>query len=216
MSISSPETMNVQNADSGRSNQAIFGKLVTFGEEYNLTGQKVNGEEVFVYDVVGDVTRDVGGGEGGGTILSALDGARADVTVKEEGKTRRLAGIVESYKPKWSARIQPACNSSDCLKPIKAALLIVRHPNSGTVYTYVMKNKTIPVNDKMRSPGTVSNILHDYLGGSNFTAEQIDFCINPMGETKYNSRSNVRIIKNARNSSGVEIYNDDVDKNNCQ
>ncbi len=207
------ETMNVQNADSGRSKQAIFGKLVTFGEEYNFIGDKVNGEEAFVYDVVGDATSDVGGGGGG--ILEALSHANADVIIKEEGKVARLAGIVESYKPKWSARIQPACNAAECLKPIKATLLIVRHPRSGTVYTYVMKNSAIPVNAKMKTPATVNNILKSYLTDANFKPDPIDFCVNPMGEVQYGSRADVRIKGNSRNSSGIEIFND-VNDNNCK
>ena len=196
------ETMNVQNADSGRSKQAIFGKLVTFGEEYNFTGDKVNGEEAFV-------------GGGGGGILKALSDANADVIIKEEGKVARLAGIVESYKPKWSARIQPACNAADCLNPIKATLLIVRHPRSGTVYTYVMKNSAIPINAKMKTPATVNSILKSYLTESNFKPDPIDFCVNPMGGVQYGSRADVRIKGNSRNSSGIEIIND-VGDNNCK
>ena len=209
------ETMNVQNAEAGRSRQAIYGKLVTFGEEYGFSKEKVDGNQAFMYDVVGKINSDVGGG--GGDVLTALVNADADVAIKEAGKTPRLAGIVESFKPKWSSQIQQACTSpATCYTtPIKATLLIVRHPKSGTVYTYVMNNKAIPVNDKMRSLISGQNILKSYLTKTNFKSVQIDFCVNPEGNKKYDNRTNVRINANARNSSAIEIIND-VGVNKCK
>ena len=213
------ETMNVQNAEAGRSQQAIYGKLVTFGEEYGFTGNKVNGNQAFMYDIVGEINKDIGSG---GDVLDALKAANADVAIKEAGKTPRLAGIVESFQPKWSSQIQQACTSpATCFtQPIKAALLIVRHPRSGTVYTYVMKNKTIPVNDKMRTLTASQNILKSYLTTANFKREQIDFCVNPEGNKKYDNRANVRITANARNSSAIEIIYEvgskPGDNNNCR
>ncbi len=162
--------------------------------------------------MVGAVGNDVGGG---GDVLSALDRANADVVVSE-GSNQKLAGIVESYKPKWSAQIQQACNADTCFREsIKAALLIVRHPRSGTVYTYVMKNNTIPVNAKMKTMAGTKVILKSYLNTANFKPEQIDFCVNPMGGVKYDSRANVRINAGARNSSAVEVINDEGN-NKCK
>ena len=37
------------------------------------------------------------------------------------------------------------------------------------------------------------------------TSDEIDFCINPEGENKYDSRADVRINANARNSSAIEV-----------
>lgn len=192
------ETMNVQSADKGRSNQAIYGKLVTFGERKGLTNNSdVDGNQAFVYDVIGDARDDISAGD----ILAVLkNDVKADVVFVENDEIR-LAGIVESYRPKWSAQIQSACNNDDCFKPIKAALLIVRHPKTGTVYTFVMKNKTIEVNEN-KSTG---NVLGKYLNEGDFKLEKIDFCINPEGENKYDSRADVRINANARNSSAIEV-----------
>ena len=59
------EAMNVQSADSGRSNQAIYGKLITFGEGIGFDGKSVdgNGNQAFVYDVVGNIDGDIGTGD---------------------------------------------------------------------------------------------------------------------------------------------------------
>ena len=190
------EAMNVQSADSGRSNQAIYGKLITFGEEIGFDGESVdeNGNQAFVYDVVGNIDGDIGTGD----VLKLLssNNINADVIVNENN-TLKLAGIVESYKPKWSAQIQP----TNLYEPIKAALLIVRHPMSGTVYTFVMKDKTVEVNEK-KSVGN-SGVLNGYW--NDFSPDKIDFCINPEGENKYDNRADVRINANARNSSAIEI-----------
>ncbi|MBP5648277.1 hypothetical protein J6X04_03275 [Candidatus Saccharibacteria bacterium] len=203
------ETMNVQNADSGRSGQAIYGKLVTFGETTGLeSSARIDGRTAFVYDIVGKVNGDVGSGN----ILTALNGVEADVVIREGGTTK-LAGIVESYTPRWQAEAQQACTSSTCYAPIKAAILVVRHPRSGTVYTFVMKNNTIEINNKVQT--TNNAILGSFLNGTNFKNEAIDFCINPEGSKAYNRRANVRINKDARNSSAVQIINDEGD-NKCR
>ncbi len=200
------ETTNVQSADDGRSNQVIYGKLVTFGETTGLDGVSIPSGTAFVYDVVGDMGRDVGSGD----VLTALYNANADVVVKD---TRKLAGIVESYKPKWSAEIQSVgCGATDCSN-ISAALLVVRHPRSGTVYTFVMKNNTIQVNNKLHH--TSGAILTSFLNSTNFKSDSIDFCINPEGSKRYKNRADVRINKNARNSSAVEVINDQG-TNNCK
>lgn len=198
------ETMNVQSADSGRSGQAIYGKLVTFGEKVGFSGEPVDGNQAFVYDVVGNIS-DVGTGN----ILEALRNANADVIAKDSSTTK-LAGIVESYRPKWSAQIQRACTSSNCFtESISATLLIVRHPRSGTVYTYVM-NSTIPINYKMRTPTGNLSILPSLLNETNFKPVQIDFCVNPEGKKYYSGRADVRINENARNSSAIEVIYEDT------
>ena len=189
------ETMNVQSADKGRSKQAIYGKLVTFGETIGFDGRPVDGNQAFVYDVVGDINDDAGTGG----ILTALSNANADVIAKDDD-TWKLAGIVESYRPKWSAAIQ----STNSYEYKKATLLVVRHPKSGTVYTFVMDG-AIPVNESMKGLSGNNNILLPFLKDTYFRPEQIDFCVNPEGESPYNSRADVKINENARNSSAIEI-----------
>ncbi len=203
------ETTNVQSADSGRSGQAIYGKLVTFGETRSIEARNkaTDGNTAYIYDVVGQANGDIGSGN----ILDALSKVGADVVIRSENK---LAGIVESYSPKWSAQIQQACSGSSCsYTPIKAAILVVRHPRSGTVYTYVMNNATIEVNQKFQD--TSSSILDTYLKNGSFKRDDLDFCINPEGSKEYSNRANVRIYAGARNSSAIEIIND-VGTNRCR
>ena len=194
------KTENVQNIGTGDTKQAIYGKLITFGEAKNLTGDENNGE-VFMYDVVGDAKCK---GSFNGT-LEALKVCNAEV-LKESGK-RETIGLAEGYRPKWSAAIQTT--DSEPFKAFKGAILITRHPQSGTINTFPLVGNTVEINEGK----TLRSYLMD--NNINFASKQVDFCVNPNG---YNDKSggirtDVRIEKGARNSAGVEIMPDD--KNDC-
>ncbi|MBR3132034.1 hypothetical protein IKG33_01320 [Candidatus Saccharibacteria bacterium] len=153
------QVMNVQSLGEGRTEQAIYGKLVTFGESVDLSGCPVNGNTevvagcdednrnknmIFTYDVVGWIGVD----DSGLNVLDALDKANANVIDVESNELEGTGsvepvGIIESYVPKWTAQIQ---NTSENYELFKGALLIARHPRSGTVYTYVLDGETIEVN----------------------------------------------------------------------
>lgn len=176
------KTENVQGTqDGGRSNEAIYGKLITFGEN--------GGDEVFMYSVVGKASC----GSGFNGTLDALKSCEVDVIKKADSKPYSA----ESYKPKWSAAIQ----NTDW-KQFEGAILITRHPQSGTVYTFVKKtNGTIEVSQGVG--------LSNYLNNDNFEPISVDFCINPNGNTDSGGiRADVRIVAGARNSSGIEIMPD--------
>ena len=60
---------NIQNIGTGRSGQAIYGKLVVFGETNALDGSVVNDKDqvIYSYDVVADATS-----AGTGTAIDVL------------------------------------------------------------------------------------------------------------------------------------------------
>ena len=209
------ETTNVQSIGTGRESLAIYGKLITFGEKIDLNGSDVNqqGETntMFSYDVVGDVSGDIGSGN----VLDMLYVLGANVAIKDKNDRPRLAGVAESYTPRWSARIQNTNNTDDFV----GAILIVRHPRSGTVYTFVMKDATVPVNETMRTTGgNIADILKPYLYDRNahhFETAQLDLCVNPTENTATRTnRVDVRLNRGARGSSGIQaIY--DAEDNKC-
>ena len=217
------ETMNVQSADNGRSEQAIYGKLVTFGESQGLEGNDSKGgggNRIFVYDVIGDAEGNVGN-----QVISALIGVGANVIVaNNDGSAVAPAGIVESYLPRWASSIEPACSDAACeYEPIKAAVLVVRHPRSGTVYTYTMNGRTVEVNeaisranDQVRSGNSAEDaavnnnplkkILEEKTGG--FEMKQLDFCLNPYAGEVNTTRADIRLPEGARNSSAIQVIAD--------
>lgn len=188
------KTENVQGTNKGgNSKKAIYGKLITFGEVKNLAGGPNDGE-IFMYDVIGPA-RCEGGFNGA---LAALKKCGAEVI--ENGK---LLGLAESYKPRWSAAIQTVDK-----KPFVGAVLITRHPQSGTIHTFSMFDKTVEVNSGAR--------LNSFLENDSFSSDKaVNFCVNPYGYDNKDSgiRADVRVEKWARNSSGVEVMPDN--ENDC-
>ena len=206
------DVTNVRNDGNGRSDKAIYGKLITFGENTDLAGNEIgSGTAIFSYNVIADA-------EGGGTgdALSILSNLGATVVVKDdESSGYKPAGFADDYKPRWSAAIQmPAGAGEDAKKSFVGALLIVRHPDSGTVYTYVMEGDTIQVNAAVKNQtSSIGNLLKDALESKKFETKAVDFCVNPSGIGQGGLRRDVRLVNNARNGSGVEVIGDgDGDK----
>ncbi len=179
---------NVENNyGAGNSNKAIYGKLVQFGATEE--GKNL----ISVYTVIGDIeeTDDENKND---SVIERLEKLGASV-VDEESK---YAGIVEEYSPRWSAQIQKPDGNV-----FTGSLLIARNPESGTIYTFLSNTEVDEKN------------LAEQLGNFNNNSDA-DFCIIPEGVNDLNARRNVRIVKNARNSSGIEVISDDSDNNVCR
>ncbi len=189
---------NVQNAvPEGRSEQAIYGKLVTFGESYDLAGEETDGKKAFVYTVVGNV------GSGSDSTLALLAKLKANV-VAADGN---LAGYPETYSPKWGAVIEKAGELQN-VTPLSAALLVVRNPDSGVIYTFY-RSGTIEVNKTRKTNWGTNNPFTSALTDGSFKlvgtgelADGVDFCINPTGTNMATNRTDIRIT-GARNASGI-------------
>ena len=207
------QTSNVESTftvGGGRSGKAIYGKLVVFGESRNIERKPNIDKTIFSYTVVGDADGDISSGN----VIEALAKAKINVFVEENGGYE-FAGIYEPYFPRWSAGIETtAAPYTDFI----GALLIVRHPNSGTVFTYVLEGETIEIN-QMRGEATA---LPDPLNKDSldrFSIKDVDFCVNPDPGRMNTARRDVRIVAGARNASGVEIIaQDDYSEmgNKCQ
>lgn len=201
------ETMNVQSLGTGQSNFATYGKLITFGESRGLDGNILSTEErrnyIYMYDVIGriDVEKEI---STTGGALDMLNELGASVMMEENGSLK-LNGIVESYTPKWGAIIE---NSKGDV--FLGSLLIIRHPNSGVVYTFFSDN-VIQVNEKInnREPAIVWK-------ENDFKMDDVDFCVNSTGEAGFLNRQDVRIIENARSGSGIELVPENSSDNKCR
>ena len=206
------ETSNVEHTGSGRSDLAVYGKLLTFGETYDLAGKKLAADEYRInsYTVVGGVE-----GISAGDVLDSLKKLGANVVVKDGG-SYKMAGIVQEYIPKWGAGIQTTGGySGGKYTTFKGAILIVRHPQSGTIYTYYKNNGVIEVNNALRTGTGLDKLLTNVLNATNFKITQVDICVNPAGAAKSNQRRDVRIVNGARNASSVQVINQDSGDNQC-
>lgn len=209
------EVSNTQGVHGGMSDKAIYGKLIVLGEEYELNGNAIpddGTQKIFVYDVIGDAS-----GTGTGSITEALTNLKVTVVKKittgESITGIELAGILESYSPIWGSVIE---TTSSTPMLYKGAILIVRHPRSGTVNTLVRSanDSFLQINRKFVNDNASAKFdgfdtfLTDKL--DEFEEKDVDFCLNPHGwNIKSSQRKDIRIIKNARNATGVMIVNDD-------
>lgn len=202
-----------QGIDKGRSDKAIYGKLITFGEQYNLSHETNSRKEIFTYDIVGDADGAISGSD----VLTALGKLNANVVLKKDGDTTYTpAGYAEGYSLKWDATLQDT-NGND----FYGAIMVVRSPMSGTVYTYVMQklgNQTVEVNKAVKNQtGNAINPLTSMLDSFKNT-DDVDFCIATSDDTLYGgTHRNVRLSAGARNSSSVEVIPlDDPSQNRCK
>ncbi len=206
------DVMNVRSDGNGRSDKAIYGKLITFGENTDLAGNPVDpeGSSIFSYNVIGNAESEVSGG-----IIKSLGDLGANVVVEEDG-TYKPAGFADNYKPRWSSAIQQDNSNGNGRDNFVGAILIVRHPDSGTVFTFVKRDGTIQVNEAVKEPSSDDNMEHlltKELESGSFESGTIDFCVNPNGIGQGGLRRDVRLVENARNGSGVEVIGDgDGDK----
>ncbi len=197
---------------SGKSGTAIYGKLITFREVGNNT------DTIYVYDVVGKTVSAAKGAELGSDAKTALKNAdvNADIikNASATGDARYYARV--SYVVPWQAKLEkPNTNPSDtstaqnCPEEtptgpegcVVGAVLIIRSPASGSVYTYVSNTQFNP------SPSSGKPLQGGYLDG--MTQNDFDFCLDSDDNT-YQNRRNIRISKNGINSTAVKMVEMDV------
>ncbi len=209
------EVTNVQHEGTGKTNRAVYGKMITFGETCNLMGESVVGgtcsnsiltgdqNTIYEYNVVGNAEETGTGGTLG--LLQQLKAGVVEEIKNNNGTTEyALAGIVEDYTPKWQAQIERKDGG-----PFIGTVLIVRNPVSGIVSTFY-SSSVVHVNVNRQN---ATEIKWQELG---FTSNSnIDFCVNQNAGATGGFRRDVRIQQGARNASGVVVETDDVSRSVC-
>ena len=230
---------NVQNTGGGRSDQAIYGKLITFGETHNLAGDEINGgnpgNEVFMYTVKGNIREGNAnsGSDSNADIIDLLRNRGVNILNETEGDNPQweYAGIAESYTPKWATEIQAPCEPDATIAqcnftPLQASILIVRHPTTGTIYTLyagttIQVNATVKESKERRNISSADGPLKPFLDSGVSASQrfqkfqQIDFCINTTGENGVANRPDVRIESGAKNSSAINTVSADMEDYRC-
>ena len=118
----------------GRSKCAVYGQVVTFGEQDNT---RINR-----YDIIGraeiDERNNIDPNDSDELIKSLKAVGANIVTLKQNNSamtscTVALAGTTSSYLPQWDAKIE---NTAADRSLYKGAVMIARSPVSGTVHTF--------------------------------------------------------------------------------
>ena len=225
------EVSNPQSAGKGNSTQyAIYGKLIVFGEGYDLNGVKITDSgvnSVFIYDVVG---KPAGSQEiGSGSASQLLYNLGANV-VRQVSSTKVALVYPEKYESRWQMEILNTSSGR-----FTGSIMVVRHPRSGTISTLV-SNAAIPVNLEVANAnnanngynGTV-NLLKRYFDVANntersryvnqlFGVREVDFCVSPYGPgvSGIIPKQDIRLLSNARNASGILMVEQDGGDNRCK
>jgi hypothetical protein len=205
------KVISVENDKNGQSDKAIYGKLITFGETKNLAKESnEEDKDVFIYDVIGDVKANYNG-----STLQAIASYNSNVTQKEivNGTPQIVfTGIADSYRTRWGSTIESVYANH---LPLTAAILILRSPTTGNVFTYVNKTTTLDVNAD-RAAGRENTLLNALKSGFFSSAgAELDICVNMDGNVYGGRRKNIRIDKLARSSSGVRLMHLDDSQNHC-
>ena len=217
------QVSNVENQGQGRSGKAIYGKLITFGEGYDLAEKQIQERNaIFTYDVIGNV-----GDIGTGDAIDALSTLDANVIFYDENTSEFYsAGMAASYTPRWGARIEKPSGHTD----FTGSIMIVRHPRSGTVFTYYSE-EIIPVNSMKHDQNSAirtavnetqkqeaqSAQVNPLKGKINtFKIVDVDFCVNPYGSDEGRLRRNIRLVKGARNASGIILPDTEGGDDRCK
>lgn len=215
---------NVQSTGTGNSNRAIYGKVITFGEQGS-------NENVFTYDLIGDVLSSEK--IVGLTIPQMLKAINADVVLRTEkdaaGSNCDFAVLNQNtYTTNYGGNILATDGNN-----FTGTIIILRSPSGGTVHTYFVSNFL----DNSPMPINVQQFLKEYssLGGMSCTEspfrqvmeeradgnygvlkeQDINFCLASQ-DVMHSRRYNIRINKGAHNSTGVEIIKLDDEDNKCE
>lgn len=218
------EVSNPQSAGDGRGDVAIYGKLISFGQRYGLDGKPITDQyeqRIFVYDIVGNAD-----GAYSGSVTEVLGKLESNVAVvtkrSDDDRVEEMgpAGEVKSYVLRWGASLETT-EQKNPSNPggnlFTGSIMIVRHPRSGTINT-LYSEEIIKVNETLEEANLnrsfdEANALLDENVLKTFEAREVDFCINPAGaEVANDIRRDVRLVKNARNASGIELIDLDLNR----
>ncbi|MDO4978923.1 MAG: type II secretion system protein [Candidatus Saccharibacteria bacterium] len=206
----------------GRTDCALYGKLLTFGE--------YNEKTIHSYDVIGTIYN----GKQHETMIdvgsrNSLIATKADVVGLRKMPNSAYCGLdtagnSESYAPQWEGTIE---DYSGNVK--KAAVLIVRSPVSGTMETFYMEGETINVQETLAGTSQVTSctsptwsssyqnmFLHGFLKNGKFdnpTDKPLYLCVN--SDDTGSIRRAIQIDPTGNNSSAIEVADDDLSKEMC-
>ncbi|MBQ3309089.1 type II secretion system protein [Candidatus Saccharibacteria bacterium] len=214
----------------GRSGCAIYGKLISFGED--------DKEEIYVYDVIGKASDFTNPIVGAATTIDELRVVYSDVLalVPNNGSddnslvSLSTAALSNSYTPQWGSRAENPDGS-----PFHASVLIVRAPSTGAVRTFYL-SRTLPFHelldnhdyhDLSYTKNTIQRVsdavknkradLAQYLHQTDpadssqaFVMQDIDFCVASGNIFSGFTRNNIRIKSDGHNSTAVEFVESDL------
>lgn len=178
---------NNSSGDKGFSNEAVYGKLII------LSPDTSNYSKIDTYTIVGGAVSSANIPPG--NIISVLSSSSVHANIRNSSSGNFYEQ--ESHIFPWGTTLENTSGNTAAT----GAILILRSPTSGTIYTYY--NSTVNLNN---FPAMLS---------SSSNTGDINICIDSP-DNNYGRRRNLRIRANASGSSGVELVaQDDMTDNMC-
>jgi len=230
LNVSNDKNPDVPTDEAGRSTTAIYGKLISIGED--------DGDTVYVYDLVGRAVSS--SSVKASRIIDMMYDSSIDANifmpsgcdVNPVGCTNTFYRM-DSYEIPWSGNLSRGADAgSNNGDRFHGAILIIRSPVTGNIRTYnfnydksAVKNKInekhIPTNfHSQTSNGQARNLFKTYLtelsqtsldnGGEN----EMIICIDSDDNNSGNRRG-IKISARATNSSGVMLTEMDKENADC-
>lgn len=216
---------SVENDRKGNSEKAIYGKFITFGEAMDFSGNTTrNNGTIFIYDVVGDIAE-----TDTGNTIESLRNLNAKVTRARADNPAlvEFAGVADTFQTRWGSTIEKTDVTTGITADVlKAGLLIVRSPATGSIFTYVIPYSTIVANSaakiieintfKVMDYSESDDRLLNALNNNLFSIEDLDICINMEHKVYGGKRKNIRVKAMARSSADVQVIPLDSADNRCK
>lgn len=221
LQINSKDTDNYP----GRSRCAVYGQLITFGEQNNT---RVNR-----YDIIGlaevDARNNINPDDSDEVINSLRTIGANVVTIKQNNSAMTscsvdLAGTTSSYLPQWDATIENTMGRA----LFKGAVMIARSPISGTVHTFVYTgSETFDVQNWLKTNAGSRNcsgfynvngqLVEKAMKNNQFEIRDLDMCVGSedlIGVA--NRRRAIRIHADGSTESAVELLSEGDSLNVCK
>ena len=219
----------------GRSKCAVYGQVITFGEQGNTRMNR--------YDIIGraviDARNNIDPNDSDEFIKSLKAVGANIVTLRQNNNamtscTVALAGTTSSYLPQWDAKIE---NTSTDRSLYKGVIMIARSPVSGTVHTFFYtdqgdvaraNNSTFEVQNWLNANSSSRVCGGFYNANGYFVTEAInsgrfknnkdlDICVG--SEDLFgvaNRRRGIRIHSDGSTESAVELLSESESANVCK
>lgn len=194
--------INVQSEGTGKTTKAIYGRVITFGENGNL---------IYAYDVLGNaVEADT---VGVSTNVFAENPIAGNVLTKSEewggDGNRCYAPNQEVYNISNDAWIETTTSK----ERLKGVLFIIRSPIDGTVSTRFFGGNVLNINSEIGTNCVLTNIrkaLYEAFNESYASkGKEIDFCVASDDQAEDAPRRNIRLSAAGSNSTSVQIIPQD-------
>ena len=201
------QNVSINGTDRGRSDKAVYGKLITVGECFTQETptnfkREVNPNKVCTYDIIGDaITSNTT--LSSSAVLAQLNEVGAKI-ISSTGSTPpqyNFNSATEVSFP-WDTKLEKGSGDD-----FRGFIFVVRSPSTGYIYTFVKSADGFSNCESTCNGSDFENNVFGSLLAQAATGNLV-FCVDSP-DNNWQNRRGIRINENAFNASGVEFLAQD-------